>query len=70
MVDEDECGHGFHDGDGAWEDAGVVAAAAFDLGVIAEVVDGFLGFKDGRSGFEGDAEVDFLAVADAALDAA
>jgi hypothetical protein len=34
VVCEDEEGHGFDHGDGAWEDAGVVAAAAFEGGVL------------------------------------
>ena len=34
VVAEDEVGHGFDDGDGAGEDAGVVAAAAFEFGVF------------------------------------
>lgn len=47
-----------------------MAAAGLEFGVVALNVYGFLFFKDGGGGFEGDSEVDFLAVANAALDAA
>ncbi len=70
MIGEDESGHGFYDGDGAWEDAGIMAAARGEGGIIALRVDGLLGLEDGGGGFEGDAEEDFHAVGDAALDTA
>ena len=70
MVGEDEVGHGFDHGDGAGEDAGVVAAAGGEGGFFAGVVDGVLFDEDGGGGFEGNAEDDGFAIADAALDAA
>lgn len=54
-VSQDECGHGFEDGDGAGDDAGIVASL---LGHAA----------DGAGWFEGDAQDDAFAVGDAALD--
>ena len=70
VVEEDEGGHGFDHGDGAGEDARVVAAAAAEGGVLEVLVHGVLLVHDGGDGFEGDAEVDGFAVGDAALDAA
>ena len=70
VVAEDESGHGFHDGDGAREDAGVVAAAAFEFGILMVGADRGLGGHDRGGGFEGHAEDDGFTVADASLDAA
>ena len=71
VVCEDEEGHGFDHGDGAWEDAGVVAAAAFEGGVLVGLGgDGVLFGHDGGDWFEGDLEGDGFAVGDAALDTA
>jgi two-component system cell cycle sensor histidine kinase/response regulator CckA len=70
VVDEDEGGHGFDHGDGAGEDAGVVAAAAFQGCVLVFDVDGVLFDHDGGDGFEGGAEVDGFAIGDSALDTA
>jgi hypothetical protein len=70
VVGEDEGGHGFDDGDGAGQDAGVVAAFALEFGVFAGGGDGFLRGHDGGGGLEGDAEEDVFAVGNAALDAA
>ncbi len=44
-----------------------MAAVGSDCGFVAVEVDGFLSFGDGGGWFEGDAEVDFFSVADAAL---
>lgn len=70
VIDEHECGHGFDDGDGSGEDAGVMTSAAFEGGVPALGIDGGLLVHDRGDGFEGDAEVDGFAVGDAALDSA
>lgn len=69
MIDEDQGGHGLDHGHGAGEDTGVVATAAAQGGVLVVVIHGVLFMHDGGHGFEGDAEVDGFAVADAALDA-
>ena len=70
MVDQDEAGHGLHQGDGAWKDARVVASAAFELHGVAVAVHGGARLQDRRHGLEPNPEHDVLAVADAALDAA
>ncbi len=70
VIDEDECGHGFDDGYGSGEDAGVMASTAFEGGIAALGIDGGLLVHDRGDGFEGDAEVDGFAVGDAALDTA
>ena len=68
VVDEDEGGHGFDHGDGAGEDAGVVASAAFEGGVMQADVHGVLLVHDSGDGFERDAEINQLAIGDATLD--
>ena len=70
VVDQDEAGHGFHQGDGARQHARVVASAAFELDGVAVTVHGGAGLKDRCHGLESDAKQDVFAVADAALDAA
>ena len=71
VVDQHEGGHGLDDRHGARHDAGVVAAAAHELRFgAALLVDGALVLNEGGGRLEGDAEDEFLAVADAALDAA
>ena len=70
VVAEDEVGHGFYDGDGTGEDAGVVTATAFEFGVFFVFGDGGLGRHDGGGGLEGDAEEDGFAIGDTALNSA
>ena len=70
VIGEDECRHGFDDGDGAREHAGVVATVPDDFAGRSRGVDARLFFCDGRRRLERDAEVDFLAVGNAALDSA
>src|SRR6266542_3194457 len=70
VVGKDESGHGFDHGDGAGQDARVVTAAAGDGGVLVMDAHGVLLAHDRRGRLEGHAEVDRLAVGDAALDAA
>ena len=70
VIGEDKDGHGFDDGDGAGEDAWVVAAFAGEVGVVTGSGDGWLRSHDGGGGFEGHPEQDGLAIGDAALDAA
>ena len=62
--------HGFHDGHGSGQYAGVVTSAGFEGGVHAVHVYGVLLHEYGCHGLEGYAEVDVLSVADAALNAA
>ena len=69
-IGEGEGGHGFDDGDGAGEDAGVVAAVGGEEGGAAVDIDRRLFAEEGGHGFEGHAEDDVVAVADAPLDAA
>ena len=59
--------HRLHDGHGAGQHAGVVSSAGFEGGVLAVDVHRVLLHQDGGDGLEGDAEVDVLSVADAAL---
>lgn len=70
VVEEDEGGHGFDDRDGSRKYAGVMTAGGLDGGGVAVGVYSLLLLGDGGGGFECDAEVDFHAVGDAALDAA
>ena len=70
VVDQDKTGHGFHQGDGAREDARVVASTALELDGVAVAVHGGARLKDRRHGLEPDPKHDVFAVADAALDAA
>lgn len=70
VIDEDEGGHGFDDGDGAWEDAGVVATAALEAFGLAIGADGILFAHDGGGGFKGGAEEERFTIGDAALDTA
>ena len=70
MIHEHEPRHRLDHGDGAGEDARVVATAGLELGGFAGDGDGLLRLRDGGGGLEGDAEDDVLAVGDAALDAA
>ena len=70
VVEHGEGCHGLDDGDGAGQHAGVVAAAGMHRGGTAGGVDGGLVAQEGGDGLEGYAEVDVLAVADAALYAA
>ena len=69
-IGEGEGGHGFDDGDGAGEDARIVAAVGREEGGVAVDIDRRLFAQEGGHGLEGDAEDDVVAVADAALDAA
>ena len=52
VVDEHEGRHCLDDGDGAWEHAGVVAAAAHQLRLGTRQVHGFLRLKDRRGGLK------------------
>lgn len=70
VIGKDKRGHGFHDGNGAGEDAGIVATFALELGVFAVGINGFLIAHDGGGGLEGDAEDDVFAVGYSALDSA
>lgn len=70
VVDENERGHRFDDGDCPGEDAGIVAALSLELRGRAGVVHGGLCFHHRGSGFEGHPEVDVFSVGNAALDAA
>ncbi len=70
MIAQHQVCHGFHDGNGAGKNAGVVTATGFQDRVFMLTAHGGLRLQDGGGGFEGDAEDDVLSVADAALDAA
>ena len=70
MVDEHERGHRLHDGHGAGQHTGIVAAATRELGRPAVHVDSRLRAQDRGGGLEGDAKADLLAIADAPLHAA
>ena len=69
-IGKGEGGHGLDNGDGAGEDAGVVAAVSREEGGGAVDIDRRLFAQEGGYGLEGHAEDDVVAVADAALDAA
>jgi len=68
LVNDDQRGHGFDDGDGAGDDAGVVPSAGGENSRGSVVPGSFLWLRDGCWGFETDPEVDVLAVGDTALD--
>ena len=70
VVNEDQCEHGFGDGGGAQADAGVVSAVGGELDGVAVDVDAAARGGDGTGGLDGDVDVDVLAGADAAEDAA
>ena len=70
MVGQDEGGHGLDHRDGARQHARIVAAPALERCVFQLRIDGVLLVHDGGHRLEGDAEVDGLAVGDAALHAA
>lgn len=70
VVDKNEREHGFGDGGGAQADAGVVSAVGGEFDRIAVDVDAAARCSDGTGGFDGDVDVDVLAGADAAEDAA
>ena len=69
-IGKGEGGHGFDDGDGAGEDARVVAAVGREEGGVAVDIDRRLFAQEGGNGLEGHAEDDVIAVADAPLDPA
>jgi len=56
VIEEDQGGHGFDEDDRAREDAGVVAAAAFQGGVAMIEIDRKLFEHDGGDRFETDTE--------------
>lgn len=68
MIAQDEPDHGFHNGNGSGENAGVVAPFALQQYFLMLIIDGVLGMHDGGRGFEGGAHDDVLSVGDAALD--
>src|ERR1041385_7454050 len=70
MVGEHARHHGFADRDRADADAGVVAALGYDLGLVAEAVDGLARGPNGGGRLHGEARHDGLAGRDAAEDAA
>lgn len=70
MIDQNQCGHGFGDGDDAGGDAAVVAAEGLDDGVFVGFGDGFLGFWDAGNRLDGEADHDVLTGGDAAESAA
>ena len=70
VVEDSHSSHGFNDRYGTWQDAWVVAATGVENGRITVLIDGLDFFEKRRNWLEGTAEVDRLAVADAALDAA
>ena len=70
VVDKHEREHGFGDGGGAQSDAGVVSAVGGEFDGVAVDVDAAARGGDGAGGFDGDVDVDVLAGADAAEDAA
>lgn len=70
VVAEDEPGHGFDDGDGAGEDAGIMPPFAAELHLLMLVVNGVLRDHEGGGGLEGEPHVDVFPIGDAALDAA
>ena len=69
VVEQCDGCHGFYDGYGTGQYAGIVAAAGGEGGGLAVDGDGVLLHEQGGHGLEGYAEVDVLSVADAALDA-
>src|SRR5262245_33916166 len=68
VVGEHQRGHGLHHGHRAGQDTGVVAAPSAEGRVLVVDVHRVLLVHDRRSGLEGHANVDGLAVGDAALD--
>ena len=70
MVENGHCSHRLDNGYGSWQYARIVTSAGCQRGGISLEVDGVLLLQQGGYGLEGHAEVDVLAVADAALDAA
>ena len=67
MIDDDQRRHGFYDGHGAGEHAGIMTPPARELGGLAMDIDRLLRAQEGGRWFERDAAADLLAVADAAL---
>lgn len=70
IVEDSHGSHGFNDRYGTWQDAWIVTATGVEDGRIAILIDGLNFLEQGSNRLEGAAEVDRLAVADAALDAA
>ena len=68
LVDDDQCGHGLDDGDGAGDNARVMSSASSEDSRGSVVLSGLLRLRDGCWGFEADPEVDVLSIGDAALD--
>ena len=68
LVNDNQCGHGLDDGDGAGDDAGVVPSAGGEDPRGSVVLGGLLWLGDGCWGFEADPEVDVLSVGDTTLD--
>lgn len=70
IVENRHGSHSFNDRYGTWQDTWIVAAAGVEDGWITILIDGLNLFEKRRNRLEGAAEVDRLAVGDAALDAA
>ena len=70
MISQHQRRHGLDDGHRPRQDAGIVAAAAFELGVFTGRGDRFLLAHDRRGGLEGDAEDDIFTIGNPTLDAA
>lgn len=66
----DQRSHSFHDRHRTRHYTGIMSALCFEYARGAVVGDCFLGLADRGWGLEADAEVDWFAVCDAALDAA
>jgi hypothetical protein len=70
VIAQDERSHRFHHRHGAWQHARVVSPARGELGWFMRRGHGFLFVRDGRGGLKCDPEINFFAVADAALHSA
>lgn len=69
-IHDDQRGHGLDNGDGAGDNARVVASLGLEHTLALVVGHCVLGLADGGGGLETDGKVDWCAVGDAALDAA
>ena len=67
MVHDDQRRHGFDDGDGTWDDAGIVPSAGGEDSRASVILGGFLWLRYGGWGFEANPKVDVFSVGDTAL---
>ena len=70
MVDQDEAGHGFYNGNGPWNDTWVMPTGSGKLNGLTGHIDGLLFFADGSDRFESSPKFNGHPIADASLNAA